>query len=110
MSESTMIVGKSGPSVINLDAVQCGVTKDKSRLGFFAKAAKIVRGENAITPAPIKVYQNNVTIRNGEVNRFVVNRDKKAKTISTSKDKSLVERVMKAIDRKYRAKESTPNR
>ena len=108
--EGSIIVAKSGSRVINLDAVQCGIAKEKSRISFFAKTAKKVK-ENSIAPEPIKVFDNKVMVKDGVVNRFVVNKEKKAKTISKSKDKGIVARVMNSINLKYgRTKESTPNR
>lgn len=113
--EGSIIVGKSGSRVINLDAVQCGVARDKENvLSFFAKVVKKVREKTEITdvPAPIKVHDNKVTIKdNGVVNRFIVNKEKKAKILSKSRDKELVARVMRSINQKYgHTNEKTPNR
>ncbi|MBR2705491.1 MAG: hypothetical protein IKE91_08495 [Clostridia bacterium] len=112
--EGSIIVGKSGSKVINLDTVQCGVAKDKNNvLSFFARAVKKVkeRMENSITPEPIKVHNNIVTEKDGEVNRLLV-KDKKAKSISKSKlDKDKLGRIRAKINEKYgHTKDSTPNR
>ncbi len=111
--EGSIIVGKSGSKVINLDAVQCGVAKERNVIKFFAKAVKKIkeRMDSSITPEPIKVHTNIVTEKDGEVNRLLV-KDKKAKSICKSKkDKYTIARIRDRINEKYgHSKESAPNR
>lgn len=103
--EGSIIVGKSGSRVINLDAVQCGVARDrKNVLSFFAKVVKKVKekSENSITPTPIKVNNNKVMVKDGNITRFIVGKDKKAKVISKSKPgKEITGRIMAKINEKY---------
>lgn len=113
--EGSIIVGKSGSKVINLDAVQCGVARDKNKvLSFFAKVVKKVKekNENSITPAPIRVDNNKVMVKDGSVTRFIVGKDKKAKVISKSKPgKETIAKIVAKINEKYgRTKENMPNR
>ena len=107
-------VGKSGSKDIYLDAVQWGVARDKKNvLSFFAKVVKKVRDENEKVPETINVDKNYVSItKEGEVRRFVVGKDKKAKTISKSKPgKNIAARITARINEKYgHAKDNTPNR
>lgn len=106
--EGSIIVGNSRSNVINFDVVQCGVAKDKNKVNFFAKAAKKSKEKDSNTPAPIKVFDNKVMVKDGVISRFVVNKEKKAKTLSKSREKGLVARVMKRIEEKYGpTKEST---
>lgn len=105
--EGSIIIAKSGSNVINLDAVQCGVAKEKNVVKFFAKAVQKVKQKlnNTVETAPIKIedIENNILVEKEDKYVRMVVKDKKAKIIKNADFKP--DRIKKLrIDEQFIAK------
>ncbi|MBQ3407900.1 MAG: hypothetical protein IJH12_01695 [Clostridia bacterium] len=113
--DGSIVIAKSGSKVINLDAVQCGVAKEKNRFSFFAKAVRKIKekGENLTEDAPLKVekVKSNLVVEKDDVYARMSVKDKKAVTIKGSEfkpDKLKKERLDMQFLEKYGEKSKKP--
>ena len=109
--EGSIIIAKSGSKVINLDAVQCGVAKEKNVFKFFAKAVQKVKqkAENSVEVATIKIedVENNIIVKKEDKYVRMNVKDKKAKSIKGADfkpDKSKRARLEEQLELKYGTK------
>lgn len=106
--EGSIIIAKSGSNVINLDAVQCGVAKEKNVIKFFAKAVQRAKqkmnGLDEVAPLKIENVENNILVEKEEKYVRMIVKDKKAKPIKNADfkpNRSKKTRLDKQFKEKY---------